>query len=161
MTRVRICSVFGVPLAFAPRAGGESSSEETPAAIDRAFRRKLKQHAKGSLMSELEDHEEIRQLLARYCHTVDAGDADGFADCFSEDGVFDANGDLIEGREAIRKWCQGYRPRVTPLRHVTANPLITVNGDEAEASSYLFLLTPREQRGVLTTGTYRDRLRRE
>jgi uncharacterized protein (TIGR02246 family) len=113
-------------------------------------------------MSELEDFEEIRQLFARYCQSGDSGDCSTFAECFTEDAVVDANGVLSTGRDAIRKTCEAYRQinATTPMRHVTANILISVNGDEAQASSYFLLLAAGDQPSVLRTGTYSDRLRR-
>ena len=113
-------------------------------------------------MSEVEDHEEIRQLLARYCHLGDSLDSGAFAECFTEDGVVDANGARSVGRQAIRDACEAYRPvyAATPMRHVTTNVLIEVNDDEAQSSSYVVLLAAGEQPGVIGTGTYRDRLRR-
>jgi len=116
----------------------------------------------GYPMSKLEDAEEIRQLYARYCHAGDSGDCDAFAQCFTEDAVTDANGDVFKGREAIRKTCEAYRPvyATTPMRHVIANILISVEGDEAEATSYYLLLRADNEPGLLRTGTYRDRLRR-
>ena len=52
-----------------------------------------------------EDRAAIGDLVARYCHNFDGGDADGVADLFTEDGVFDPGADgfePLEGREAIR-----------------------------------------------------------
>ena len=44
------------------------------------------QDGAGTLTSQ--DHDEIRQLYARYAHTIDTGDAEGWADTFTVDGVF-------------------------------------------------------------------------
>jgi uncharacterized protein (TIGR02246 family) len=113
-------------------------------------------------MSDLEDVEEIRQLFARYCHAGDSGACDTFAECFTEDALVDANGLLSVGREAIRKTCESYRHvnAAAPMRHITANIVISVSGDDAEANSYFLLLAAGEQPGLLRTGSYRDRLRR-
>jgi uncharacterized protein (TIGR02246 family) len=113
-------------------------------------------------MSELQDLEEIRQLLARYCHAADSGDCDSFVECFTEDAVVDGNGVVNTGHEAIRKSCEAYSSitAATPMRHVTVNIVIKVDGDEARSDSYYLLLAAGEQPAVLRTGTYRDRLRR-
>ena len=113
-------------------------------------------------MRELVDLEEIRQLYARYCHTGDSGDCDTFAQCFTEDAVVDSNGSLSKGRDAIRTTCESYLHvnAATPMRHVTVNILVSVNGDEAQASSYFLLLATGAEPGVVRTGTYNDRLRR-
>jgi len=44
-----------------------------------------------------QDYEEIRQLYARYAHTIDTGDAEGWADVFTADGVFGN----AQGRDAL------------------------------------------------------------
>ena len=52
-----------------------------------------------------EDRAAIGDLLARYCHNFDTGDADGVAGLFTEDGVFDpgvTGFGPFEGREIIR-----------------------------------------------------------
>jgi ketosteroid isomerase-like protein len=110
---------------------------------------------------KLADLEEIRQLYARYCQAGDSGDCDTLAECFTEDAVLDSNGVLSSGRDEIRRSCESYGhvSASTPMRHVTVNILISVDGDEAQASSYFLLLAAGEQPGVLRTGTYNDRLR--
>jgi uncharacterized protein (TIGR02246 family) len=111
---------------------------------------------------ELADLEEIRQLYARSCQAGDSGNCDTFAECFTEDAVVDSNGVLSTGRDAIRTSCEsyGHMSAATPMRHVTVNILISVNGDEAQASAYFLLVAAGDQPGVLRTGTYNDRLRR-
>jgi uncharacterized protein (TIGR02246 family) len=113
-------------------------------------------------MSTLDDVEEIRQLLARYCHLGDSLHSHAFAECFTDDAVVDNNGVRIVGRDAIRETVEAYRPvyAATPLRHVSTNVLIEVNGDEATSSSYYMLLATGAEPRVLRIGTYRDRLRR-
>jgi uncharacterized protein (TIGR02246 family) len=113
-------------------------------------------------MSGLDDVEEIRQLLARYCHLGDSLDTNALAECFTDDAVMDANGVRTVGRDAIREAAEAYRPvyAATPLRHVTTNILIETDGDEAQSSSYYMLLATGAQPRVLRIGTYHDRLRR-
>jgi uncharacterized protein (TIGR02246 family) len=113
-------------------------------------------------MATLDDVEEIRQLLARYCHLGDSLDSGGLAQCFTNDAVIDANGVRTVGRDAIRESVEAYRPvyAATPLRHVTTNVLVEVNGDEAQSTSYYMLLATGAEPRVLRIGTYRDQLRR-
>jgi ketosteroid isomerase-like protein len=113
-------------------------------------------------MSHVEDIEEIRQLLARYGHLGDSLDASALVECFTEDCVVDANGVRYVGHDGIRESLEAYRPiyAVTPLRHVTVNVVIDVNGDEAEANSYFMLIATGTAPSVWRMGTYRDRLRR-
>ena len=37
------------------------------------------------------------------CHTIDAQDSEGWADCFTADGIFDFDGWVIQGRPALRE----------------------------------------------------------
>jgi uncharacterized protein (TIGR02246 family) len=108
------------------------------------------------------DVEEIRQLLARYCHAGDSLDSDAFADCFTDDAVIIANGVRSVGQDAVRASVEAMRPvyAATPLRHVTVNIVIDIDGDEAQASSYYMLFLTGADPRVLAIGTYRDRLRR-
>src|SRR5262245_39876829 len=39
----------------------------------------------------------IHELCARYCLTIDAQDSDGWAACFTDDGVFEFDGQAIRG----------------------------------------------------------------
>jgi 3-phenylpropionate/cinnamic acid dioxygenase small subunit len=51
----------------------------------------------------LEDRAEVMDVLARYCWHVDEGDADEWADLWTEDGVFaGVTPQPIRGREALK-----------------------------------------------------------
>jgi hypothetical protein len=73
-----------------------------------------------------------------------------------------ANGVRSVGREAVRESVEAYRPiyAATPLRHVTVNVVIEVNGEQAEANSYFMLIATGPAPSVWRIGTYRDQLRR-
>ena len=98
-----------------------------------------------------EDRDEILQLLYRYNHAVDAGDAEGWADTFAEDGVFDAMGQVLTGRDAL----VGFASSVQGMRHVILNPLVEIAGDTAHVRAYLVLLTGGS---IAMTGAYEDDL---
>ena len=51
------------------------------------------------MASTSEDRDEIRDLFARYCVHMDAGEAAEWAALFTEDGVFDMGTGPIVGRE--------------------------------------------------------------
>src|ERR1700738_2876490 len=85
-----------------------------------------------------EDQQEIRQLLARYCHAIDGHDDEGWAGLFTEDGSFDIGGEPLVGHEALRKCAAAVPPG---LRHVVANEVIEVEGDVAHARCYLLLFS--------------------
>ena len=96
-----------------------------------------------------EDRDEILQLLYRYNHAIDSGDAEGWADTFTSDAVFDAAGNLMSGREAL----VAFAASVHGSRHVVANPLIDVAGDTATVRAYILLAHGDP---VSVVGTYQD-----
>lgn len=52
---------------------------------------------------DLQSRLELHELLARYCHRVDHGDADGWAALFTSDGVFEVAGVMrLQGSEQLR-----------------------------------------------------------
>lgn len=101
--------------------------------------------------STLEDRDEILQLLYRYNHTIDSGDAEGWADTWTEDAVFDVAGHVTTGREALVKFASG----VQGTRHMVTNPLIDVAGDTAEVRAYLIVFHGTQ---MATIGSYQDQL---
>ena len=81
----------------------------------------------------VEDRDEIIQLLYRYNHAIDSGDAEGWADTWVDDGVFDTGGEPIAGRAALVDFANN----VHGLRHLAVNPLVDVDGDRARVRVYV------------------------
>jgi len=113
-------------------------------------------------MSQLDDIDEIRQLIARYCHLVDSGEIEAWVECFTDDGVLEVPGIRTEGREALLAMGAGIRENAAanPSRHVVTNVLIDVDGDQASSQSYLIMVSASVPPVLRITGTYRDRIRR-
>jgi ketosteroid isomerase-like protein len=88
----------------------------------------------------LEDVEAIKQLKFRYADACDRGyDADTLADLFTEDAIWE--GDRFgryEGREAIRAYFRRISSDIVFALHYMMNPIIAVDGDEAQGTWYLF-----------------------
>jgi len=101
--------------------------------------------------SIVEDRDEILQLLYRYNHTIDSGDAEGWADTWTDDAVFDVAGNVTTGRDALRKFASS----VHGTRHMVTNPLIDVAGDTAAVHAYLIVYHGMQ---MATIGTYEDQL---
>jgi hypothetical protein len=101
--------------------------------------------------SKVEDRDEILQLLYRYNHTIDGGDPDGWAATFIEDGVFDAAGNVLSGRDALREFASSFKGR----RHVVANPLVEIDGDTATVRAYAVVFSGTTPSVV---GIYEDEL---
>src|SRR5262245_56063305 len=91
--------------------------EETVAALARRVER-------------LEDELAIHRLLVRYGFGVDAGDPDRAADVFTEDGVYDVDVGLMEGREAVREMVRGDRHQqmVGHCAHQIGPAVVTLEG---------------------------------
>ena len=102
-----------------------------------------------------EDLEAIRQLLARYCFSIDARDADAWAALFTEDGIFHyALGEPLVGRTALREFMA-----MVPgdRHHLTRNEIIELDGDRARVRAYA--LVTKETPPVLSAvGDYEDEL---
>ena len=91
-------------------------------------------------VQRLEDIEAIKQLKALYCSLCDDGyDADGLAELFTEDAVWDGGAlGVAKGREKIRRFFEN-TPKVMPFAvRMVMNPSIQVDGDSATGRWYLF-----------------------
>jgi ketosteroid isomerase-like protein len=89
-------------------------------------------------------HEEIRNLLGRYCELMDAGDFAGLAAMFANAGLADQDGNTFAtGATAMQEMWE--RQTITydgspRTRHITANPVIDVDAKAGTAtcsSSYV------------------------
>jgi ketosteroid isomerase-like protein len=99
--------------------------------------------------SVTEDRDEILQLAYRYNHAIDSGDAPGWADTFTPDGVFDVAGQVRSGREELIEFASS----VHGYRHVLVNPVIDVAGDAATLRGYFVVYSGTALAGI---GTYQD-----
>jgi uncharacterized protein (TIGR02246 family) len=103
-----------------------------------------------------EDRASIRDLLARYCHYFDSGNADGVADLFTEDGMFDPGVpgfESVEGREVIRGFV-GSMP-AGMVHHMTTDDVYDVDGDAATGIASFIVVA---KGAIVTTGRYHDDL---
>ncbi len=115
------------------------------------------QDGAGTLTSQ--DHDEIRQLYARYAHTIDTGDAEGWADTFTVDGVFGN----AHGRAALVEFVHTVYRQNQELgrqsRHWNNQILIEPTAEGATGTCYLVLYnTGTTPPAVRLTGVYRDTL---
>ena len=108
----------------------------------------------------LEDIEAIKQLKARYCAYCDDGyDPEGIAGLFIDGGVWDGGRrGRFEGKEAIKGFFVQAAQTFSFALHYVLNPIITVDGDEAHGTWYLFMpATLRDgNRAVWNAGRYED-----
>jgi hypothetical protein len=115
-------------------------------------------------MWELAAREQIRDTLARYNWSGDAGRLDGLAETFCADGVLEVRGlEPLCGRSEIVAFLGNVTSTVTGnvavdvkpvVRHNVANVLFTeLTPDQAQVSSYFTVVT---QIGLDHFGRYRD-----
>jgi hypothetical protein len=78
----------------------------------------------------------IEDLFARYAHTADGYDADGWVDCFTEDGIFelesDGSGLRFIGRQALDDFIRAHIRLLPGTRHVMTNHLVDFDGVRAQ-----------------------------
>jgi uncharacterized protein (TIGR02246 family) len=119
------------------------------------------------MISILEEKDAIRDLMSEYCFYVDNGEFEKFAGLFTPDGIFET-GPLgkLQGRKAIQDFIAAHVPRAGegPARkHCTMNHLIKVNGNEAQANSYIVVIREADGGNIIASlaGRYEDLLVKE
>jgi len=113
------------------------------------------------------DEREIRNLLARMGHLADYGDLDVYLTLFTDDAVWEREGDRRQGHADIltgarERRASGLQGPGTHSRHMNTTLWVDVDGsDEAEAHSYfLFVQRTDSTPTVSMVGHYHDTLRR-
>jgi 3-phenylpropionate/cinnamic acid dioxygenase small subunit len=105
--------------------------------------------AQTSSRISTDDYVQIQQLYARYCHALDKGNGDDFANCFTDDGEF--TGGRGPGRANDDRTPRKGRPALTVMgntsgtRHFNANLVLNPVGDgnTVKGSVYLMLYSAR------------------
>jgi len=109
-------------------------------------------------LAALLDERAVLRVLAEYAHALDAHDVETWVDTFTPDGIFDvvvAGGRRLhreEGRAALTRWAQA-APAGGQRRHVLADPIVTLDGDQARVESYWVLLE-RDDRARPVVGAF-------
>jgi hypothetical protein len=113
-----------------------------------------------------EDRFAIQDLYARYCQTVDRGDAEGWADTFTEDGTrsYDDNpgapgraGRTFTGRAELVQLQSA--PRALRVRHWQGLPVLADKGDYLESVVYGMVVDiSRDPPVIMAHFTYSDEL---
>ena len=105
------------------------------------------------------DKLEIQELITRYNHATDSGDAAAFAATFTEDGSFTmGENDPIQGRENLTKMASGGGGGGS--RHWTANYVIEGEGNSATLRCYVMVTRTQEGTKIGMTGLYTDELKK-
>jgi 3-phenylpropionate/cinnamic acid dioxygenase small subunit len=117
--------------------------------------------------SYAEDRARIEDLQARYMFALDWRDADAYAACYTEDGVFDWAQGVERGRPAIHAAVLAMRaadarrasldkPGLRPsrMRHVITNAVLKINGNTARGRAYWIELNDNNEERKATVGAY-------
>lgn len=109
----------------------------------------------------VEDQLAIQQLYARYNHAIDFGDAEGWAACFTPDGVFNSGmGGPQQGTEALKAFAGGFASRMK-ARHWNTNLVVEGSGESAKGKCYLMLMNLADGKATpLVTAVYHDELKK-
>lgn len=117
----------------------------------------------------VENKRQIAELLARYTWTGDFGDADGFAGCFTGDGVLDVKGQATyAGRAAIAAMVRGgpHAPQGASLPETLSGPLhhhvssVRIEIDDASHARVFAYFLAMGPHGPDHWGRYSDRVER-
>lgn len=94
----------------------------------------------------LEDERDIARLIASYGPLVDAGEAESVSRLWADDGVYDVEGWLMDGREQVRAMVESAQHQGLIGRgcvHLHSPAVIRVTGDDATAVCETLLVVRR------------------
>lgn len=100
----------------------------------------------------------INQLYSRYNHSIDCGDGESFAACFTTDGELDTGSGAQEGSEAIAGFAVGTHEMLPGLRHQSNNIVVEGDGETASGAAFLVAFTVDGGYKPMITGKYTDEL---
>ncbi len=112
------------------------------------------------------DRAQVENLLARYSFALDWQDADLYASLFTEDGVLDWAGGVVQGRAAIATEVHNMRAnfakqeqedaplRPAHLRHFITNVVLDVQGDTAKSRDFWMEFNNRNAERKAYSGAY-------
>lgn len=90
------------------------------------------------------DELDIRQVIARLNHALDAADYQLYASFFTPSAVFASDFGDATGPQQIAQALEASRPLITNKRHVAANLVISGSGNQAIVTSYLIVFERAE-----------------
>ena len=112
------------------------------------------------MTSAADEKDAIRELMARYCHALDACQFGEVASLFAEEGEWTTTYGSARGRAQIEALLTSVvpKPGEGPQRkHYITNIIVTLAGDRASARSD-YLVVRESERGLMPVmgGTYMD-----
>ncbi len=111
------------------------------------------------------DQQAVNDLLVGYVLALDRRDWETVARCFASDAVFIHPAGRVEGADGIVGRARAALDPLDASQHLLGSILVTVEGDDAQATSYFHAQHVRAGAPggdlYVIAGTYRDRLRRD
>jgi ketosteroid isomerase-like protein len=103
----------------------------------------------------------IHELLGRYYHCVDTKDVDGWLSLWTEDGLLSNEPNEARGTEQLTAFAREHiADPEKHTRHLVTNVFCDVDGDEADATSYMLVVDSDVQDAQRATAICRSRLTR-
>ena len=109
------------------------------------------------------DIQEIQALNAKYNFSMDEGNAEAWASCFTVDGVFNGviDGEKPKGAEQLKAFVAKGIAAFGTMYHLTTNEIISVDGESARQKCYLQFFTKKHGAIDGYICVYDDWLKRE
>lgn len=104
-------------------------------------------------LGSAEDELAILRILAAYSPRVDSGDAEGVAELWTEDGVYDVDTGVLNGHEGLVEMVNGDAHQgliAHGCGHVPSLPVVLLDGDKAVATGYTQLVVRSSRPGRYT-----------
>lgn len=112
---------------------------------------------------DLADYLAVTDLKHRYCHYIDHGEYEAWADLFTPDGAFHRGGtETYRGYDELLEFAsEVFDGEYEYSAHFVTNPVIDIAGDEATGQWYLYLPLAKSDGTVgWLQGDYDDTFRR-
>jgi 3-phenylpropionate/cinnamic acid dioxygenase small subunit len=110
-------------------------------------------------LAEISDRLAVSDLLNRYATAMDSRNWDLLAACFTDDARLDYDTSGVFGRQDFVEHCAEGLARMKATQHRVTNQVITLDGDQAQATSYVVAQHVRDNDATFTLGgTYHDDL---
>ncbi len=116
-------------------------------------------------MFNYEDREKVRELFARFCHSIDEGRYEEWVGTYTLDGVFDSPvAGRHAGRDGLLKFTRdlaGSEMGKAKQRHLVTNLIMSLEADRGTALCNLTVYVTRDGvTSLLLVGGYNTQLRK-
>src|SRR5699024_2986842 len=104
-------------------------------------------------LAAAEDELAILRILGSYSPRVDSGDAEGVAQLWTDDGVYDVDTGRLEGHDGLVEMVRGDTHQgliAHACGHVPSLPVVVLDGDSAVATGYTQLVVRSSRPGRYT-----------